>query len=146
MSSVVPGHLATDCRILDILDYASDTADKTAEIDTTGYTGCCFIVKFAAVGGAGSLKLQEHDVTATGQADLAGTGVTVATDDDGQMFVIDIKRPRKKFLTLSLAKGGATTAAVASAILYNSESTPLNNNDTDDVTVEVHVSPIAGTA
>lgn len=146
MSSVIAGHLANSCKFLDLLDYASDATDKTAEVDMKGYTGCLFIVKFAAIGGAGSLKLQEHDVTATGQADLLGTGVTVATDDDNQTFLIDVKSPRKRFLTLSILKGGGTTAAVAAAIQYNGESFPIDNTDTDDVTVELHVSPIAGTA
>lgn len=145
--STLAGHLATDGKILDLLDYASDTSDKTAEVDTKGYGGCCFVVKFAAVGGAGTIKAQEHDVTATGQADLAGTSMTVATDDDNQTFVLDIKRPLKRFLTLAIAKGSATTALMAWAILYNGDGPyPYDSTDVDDITVETHTSPIAGTA
>lgn len=138
--------LSTDVRVLDF-DYASSTSDVTYEVDTKGYSGCLFILKTAAVGGAGTIKAQEHDVTSTGQTDLTGTSITIATDDDDEAFYIDIVRPAKRFLSFVLGKGGATTAAAAVAILYHrSGEVPVTNTVTDEATGEVHVTPLAGTA
>jgi hypothetical protein len=128
----------SECRIIDLLDYASGTADRLGQVDVSGYEGACFIVKFAtiAAGAVTTINLQEHDVTSTGQTDIAGMTASVAADDDNQTFVFDYKNPTKKFLTLEIDKDATNaTAEVAFAILYNGDARPVTNAATDEMTV-----------
>lgn len=138
MSFPIKGQLATDVKILDVLDYVSGTADRTAEVDVSGYNGACFIVKFAAIatGAVTALNLQEHDVTSTGQTDISGMTAAPAADDDNQTFVLDYKNPQKRYITLEVDKDGSNaTAEVALCILYNGENCPIDNSVADEITV-----------
>ena len=138
MSSPIKGQLATDCKILDLLDYTLGSDDRTAEIDTSGYNGVCVVVKFASIaaGAATTLNLQEHDVTSTGQTDISGMTASVAADDDDQTFVLDYKNPSKRYITLEVDKDGVNSSAeVAVAFLYNGDNIPITNTAADEITV-----------
>lgn len=137
MSSPIKGTLLTDCKFVDVLDYASAATDRTAEVDVSGYGGACFVVKFATIAASAvvTINVQEHDVTSTGQEDITGATLTVADDDDNQTFILNVKNPRKKFLTLELDKDGSNASAeVALAILYNGDNMPITNTETDEIT------------
>lgn len=137
MSSPIQGTLLTDCKFEDLLDYASANSDRTAEVDVSGYGGACFVVKFAviAAGATTTINIQEHDVTSTGQTDISGATVSVAADDDNQTFILNVKNPRKKFLTLEIDKDGTNaTAEMAWAVLYNGDNMPITNTVTDEIT------------
>lgn len=141
--------ILTDCKIVDALDYASGTADRTGTaIDTDGYEGCCIIVKFAAIAASAVTDIYavEDDAVGLGtKAALAGTSQTVADDDDNQVFVIDIKRPKKRYLALEVNKDASNaTAESAVAILYGAAKRPTSATSQADVNGESFVSPIAG--
>lgn len=138
MSYPIKGHLTTDVKFSDVLDYASGTSDRTAEVDMTGYNGVCFVVKFAAVASSAvtSVTLQDHDVTSTGQTTNASFTTAVADDDDNQTIILDYKNPPKRFVTLLVDKDASNaTAEVAVAILYNGENAPITNAEADEITV-----------
>ena len=142
--------ILNDCKVVDCLDYASGSADRTGTaIDTDGYEGCCIIVKFAAIeaDAVTDIYASEDDAVGLGtKATIAGTSQTVADDDDNQVFVIDIKRPKKRYLALEVNKDAShATAESAVAILYGAQSRPTNATAQADVNGESFVSPIAGT-
>lgn len=152
---------SSEIRILPCLSYASGTADVTSKvIDTKGFDSVAIVVHTAtiATGSVCDIFLQEADAasdadTLTSGANLAGSSITIADDDDNQAFVIDVNKPLKRFLQLTVNKD-ATNAWAGSAIayLYNADAAPTTHAEGTGtsggsavVTVEAHLSPIAGT-
>jgi hypothetical protein len=145
------GNLGKNVKISTALDYASGTADRNgATLDMAGWDGVLMIVKFVtiAAGAATSIKAQQGAVSnLSDAADLAGTGITVAADDDNQIFVLDIFQPAERYVRVVVDKDAANaTAEDAIYIQYAGRTVPFDNNQTDAVTYELHVSPAEGTA
>ncbi len=144
-------NLGTDIKITKALDYASGTADRNgATLDMAGYEGVMMVAKFAtiAAGATTTIKAQQGAASdLSDAADLAGTSISVAADDDNQVFVIDLFRPRERYVRVVIDKD-ASNAAAESAIYYQygPKKQPVSNNVTDLVTYEKHVSPAEGTA
>ena len=144
-------NLSENVKVTTALDYASGSADRNgATLDMQGYEGVLMIVKLAAVatGAVTSIKAQQDSASGMGTAaDLAGTGQTIADDDDNQVFIIDLYQPQERYVRLVVDKDG-TNAVAESAIYvqYGPRSLPVSNNVTDAVTTEKHISPAEGTA
>jgi len=133
------------------LDYASGTADRNGEVfDTAGFEGVMMVFKFAAIaaGAVTSVKAQQGAVSdGSDMADLAGTGQTVADDDDNQIFIIDIVKPTERYLRGVVDKDTANaTAEVLMYIGYGARELPVTETLADEVTFERHISPAEGTA
>jgi len=145
-------NIGDDMKIVDVLDYASGTADRTGPvIDTEGYEGVCFIVKFAAIAASGvnSIKARHGDASngsaITDAADIAGTSQAIADDDDNEVRYIDIKRPLKRYVTLVVDKDTTNACAESAvAVLYGAAKKPTTKES--DVSGESFVSPASGTA
>lgn len=140
-----------DLQIRKALAYASGTADRTgAIIDMAGFDWILAVVSCAAVHADAtySIKMQQGAAAAMGDAaDLAGTGITIAGDDDDQVFGILLIKPRERYVRLYVDKD--TTNACAESAIYilgGGRSLPALANVTDELTVEVHESPAEGTA
>jgi hypothetical protein len=143
--------LSKNGQVKKALAYASGTADRTgAIIDMSGYDGILMIVNVIAVGTGAtySIKAQEDDAVGGGtMADLIGTGIVIADSDDDQVFYIDIYKPLKRYIRLYVDKDASNTCSeAASYILYGAHVAPTAGNVTDEVTGELHISPVAGTA
>ncbi len=80
-------------------------------------------------------------------ADLAGTAIAIADDDDNQIFILDIVKPRERYVRVVVDKD-TTNACAESAIYvgYGPRVMPVALTLTDEVTYEKHVSPAEGTA
>lgn len=144
-------NLSNEIKITSALDYASGSADRNGAIlDMAGYEGVMVMVKFAviAAGAATVIKMQQDTAVGGGtMADLLGTSVTVADDDDNQIFWIDLYRPLERYVRLVIDKDAANaTAESAVYFQYGPRTRPVDNNITDLVTGELHVSPAQGTA
>jgi hypothetical protein len=130
---------------------AAGTTDvESAIVDCAGYQGVVFFTTFGVItaGAVTSIKVQQ-DIDAAGatMADLLGSGITVADDDDGQTFAIEIYRPRERYLRCVVDR--ATQNAVVGeiyAIRYGARTGPQTNTVTDLLTAEIHVGPAEGTA
>lgn len=151
-----------DIRIVPILTYASGTSDRTsAVIDTKGYDGFFIAVHYTAIAAGAVLDhyLQHADAasnstTLTSGADVAGTSLTVAEDQDNTVKYIDVKSPVKRFYQLVI-NNDATNATAQSAVAYlyrNSSQAPVTHatgSGTSEgsaaVAGEQFVSPISGT-
>lgn len=144
-------NLSKNVKVTSALDYASGSADRNgATLDMLGYEGVMIIIKFAtiATGAVTNIKAQQGQASnLSDAADLAGSGQSVADDDDNQIFMIDIFRPQERYIRLVVDKD-ATNATAESAVYvqYSPHKLPVSNNVTDAVTTETHVSPSEGTA
>lgn len=153
--------LSKDCRIVTILTYASANSDRTSKvIDTKGYDAFCVIIHFGtiATGAVQNFYLQHADAasdadTLTSGADVTGTSIAVADDDDNQVRYIDVVSPVKRFYQLVCNKDGTNACAEsATVILYrNKSSVPSTHGEGTGtgggaaaVEGETHVSPATG--
>lgn len=129
---------------------AGTSTINSAVVDMQGYDGCLFLTTPGTItaGGVQSMKVQQDTAVGMGAAaDLAGTGITVADDDDNQVFWLDVKRPRERYLRLVISR--ATQNSVWGeiyAIQYRGRMLPISNNVTDTITGEKHESPAEGAA
>ena len=155
-------NFSKDIKIINIETPVSGSSSTTSKvIDTAGFTGCCIVVSTGAITASAvtSIKVQEADAasdadTLTAGADLAGTSQTIADDDDGQLFVVDITRPHKRYLQLATTKATEASLTGAVAYLYDSDSSlPVTQATGSGVgegvaatNVEQFTSPVAGTA
>lgn len=128
------------------------TTDQTSSaIDTQGYEGVKIYTALGAItsGAVTSVKVQQSsdDAAADAYADLTGTSVTVADDDDNQVVVHDIYRPRERYLKVVIDRG--TQNAVIDgiiAVLYGADKMPTTDDTSTVVARETHSSPAEGTA
>ena len=131
--------------------YADGTADVNgATLDMSGYDGVLMILTAAAIAGSAvtTFKAQQGaESNLSDAADLEGTGISVADDDDDQLFIIDLYRPQERYVRAVIDKDAANTVAASILyIQYNASRAPVTQNVTDEVTYELHVSPDEGTA
>lgn len=123
----------------------------SAGIDMAGFDGCMFAVSFGTItaGAVTSIKVQQSsdDGVADAYSDLEGTSQTVADDDDNQVFLVDVFKPRKRYLKVIVSR--ATQNAVLDGILAMQYAPRVRPTTQDATTVggtEVHASPAEGTA
>jgi len=129
---------------------AAGTSDvNSAVVDTQGFASCTFLVAFGAItaGAVTSCKVQQGAASdLSDAADLAGTAVTVADDDDNQLVAIEVVEPRERYLRCVVDRG--TQNAVIDgvvAIQTRAKRLPVTHDATTVVGSELHVSPAEGT-
>lgn len=130
---------------------AGTTAQTSSAIDTSGFDGVKIYSSFGAITATAvtSVKVQQSsdDGVADTYADLLGTSVNVAADDDNQVVVHDIYRPRERYLKVVISR--ATADAVIDgvvAVLYDQRTAPTTDDAATVVARETHTSPAEGTA
>lgn len=141
--------LSEDVKITSALDYASGNADRNgATLDMKGFDGVLMVVKLAAVaaGAVTSIKAQQGaDSGLSDAADLAGTSVAIAADDDNEVKYIDLWQPRERYVRLVVDKDGTNACAESAVyIQYKAGSRPVTQPS--GVEGEAHVAPAEGTA
>ena len=78
-------------------------------------------------------------------SDLEGSAITVADDDDNQLFACDVVRPQKRYVRAVVDRG--TANATVDGIIaqqYGPKAIPTTQPAT--TTVETNISPDEGTA
>lgn len=146
------GNLLTSVKLdrVQAATAAGTSAINCDVVDTAGYEGVVFFTTFGTITASAvtSIKVQQGQVSnLSDAADLAGTGITVADDDDGQTFAVEVYRPRERYLRAVISRGTANAVVgEVYALLYGPAVQPVTNTVTDDVTVEIHISPAEGTA
>lgn len=143
--------LSEECLFKTALDNVSGTADRNGTvIDTAGFDSCMFMIHLGAIaaGAVTSVKAQQDSDPAMGAAaDLEGTSVTIADDDDNQLKFIDIHQPRERFLRLVVDKNGVNACEESAvAILYNGRKQRAVTQAADETEGERHTAPAEGTA
>lgn len=140
-----------DLKILDGLDYASASADRNgAVVDMANAEWVIAIFKMATIATGAVTKVKWQQGAASNMsdaADLEGTGLTVADDDDNQIFAIALVKPRERYVRAVIDKDATnSTAETLTYIVGGNRTLPAFASITDDVTVEVSYSPAEGTA
>jgi hypothetical protein len=129
---------------------ATDITDA-AVIDMQGYEGVRFIYSFGAItaGAVTSVAVASKATNAPtpGTDDLAGSSITVADDADDKIVIVDIYKPRLRYLRPFVKR--ATQNAVVNCIVAELYGRKGKMPVTQDATVsgqELWVSPANGVA
>lgn len=140
--------LSSDCIITRVSNAeAAGTSDiNSTSVDMATCESVAFVVLFGAITASAvtSVKLQGSLDNSTFY-DLQGTAITVADDDDNQVFVAEVVRPTWRYIRCVVDRG--TQNAVVDGILAiqtNARFPPVTQPAT--TTTEVTVSPPSGTA
>jgi hypothetical protein len=127
---------------------SSDITDATS-IDMAEAEWVVFLFLFGAITTNAVTSTEVHQSSDDGVADaygsLAGSGLTVADDDDNQVFASMVIRPGKRYVKPVVKR--ATQNAVVDGVLdfVKRKSAPVTHGATVGAT-EVLVSPAEGTA
>src|SRR6056297_244159 len=112
---------------------AAGTTDiNSSSVDMQGYRAVEFTVAFGAItsGAVTSVKLQGSDDDST-WSDLTGVSVTVADDDDNQLAILDVSKPRQRYVRCVVDRG--TENAVVDSIVaaqYAAQVEPVTHDAT----------------
>jgi hypothetical protein len=128
----------------------TSTPNNSTVVDTMGFEGCRFIFLLGATVATGvpQCKIQEGAAAnLSDAADLLGSGyLNVPSTDDNKITIIEVYRPRKRYLRAVVIRGTAnTTIDGVIAELYEGDTLPKAVDATVD-NAKVLVSPIEGTA
>ncbi len=130
---------------------AAGTSDVNGSaIDMKGYDSVTFIVGFGTITATAvtSIKIQQGAVSnLSDAADLAGTGISVADDDDNQIVAVEVVRPQKRYLRVTVDRGTANAVIdFGIAVQTISYKEPVTHDSTTVIGSETHYSPAEGTA
>lgn len=125
---------------------AAQTDVTSSSVDMQGFDAVQFVVAMGAItsGAVTSAKLQGSDDDSS-FSDLANTGVTIADDDDNQLFALDLDRPQHRYVRCLVDRG--TQDAVVDGVFaqqYKADKEPVTQPAT--TTAEYNHAPAAGTA
>ena len=131
---------------------AAGTTDvNSTGVDMQGFESVTFYVLFGAITATAvtSVKAQQSadDAASDAYADLEGTGVAVADDDDNQVVALEITNPRERYVRCTVDRG--TANAVIDGIIAvqtGPVSEPVTHDSSTVVGSELHHAPAEGTA
>lgn len=142
----------TEFKFTSALDLAAAAAAdrEGAALDMINFRGVLMIVKFGAIatGATTSIKAQQGAAAnLSDAADLEGTKIEVADDDDDQIFIIDLYEPAERYVRVYVDKDTANnTQEMAWYLQYGARVRPTTPTVADEVTYERHMTPDEGTA
>lgn len=113
---------------------AGQTTLTTDVVDTQGFDSVCFVVKLGDVTDTSALTLKgftndtNDTVTPTELSDNV-TFTAGATDADNKLLILDIHKPRDRYVYATLARGTANAVVDGIfAILYNAHEKPVSQD------------------
>ena len=141
--------LSENAKMSVALAYATGNADRNgATLDMQGWDGVLIVAQLGTIAATGvnSIKAQQGAQSdLSDAADLAGTSVAIADDDDGELKYIDLWQPRERYVRVVVDKDGTNACAESVAyIQYRGKHLPSTH--AAGVEGEAHVAPAEGTA
>lgn len=128
---------------------AAATDINGAILDMTGFESVLIVVVFGPIVGTAVTGIRaQRDTDAAGgtMADIEGTAVAVADDDDEKTFYLDVIRPGEQYVRVVVDRATANaTVRAAFYIQYDAHEHPVAAHGAT-VSGEVHVDAIEGTA
>lgn len=135
---------------IDDLEAASSSIDSdSAIVDTANYDGCLFIcpITDSAATGVATMTVEQNSANSgTGMAALSGAQAqaTSAVNDDlnGKLLVVDVYRPRERYLRVNRTSATANIAfGDVTAILYNGRKAPITQDSGEVADSAIAISP-----
>lgn len=131
------------------ISAANNTSDGSDILDMSGYEGIIFIVPItdSVDTGVATLTVQQNTAnSSSGMASLSGavaTATSAATDDlNGKLLVVDVYRPRERYIRSLLTSATANIAfGDTIAILYQGSKMPISQLAAEVADSAVVVSP-----
>lgn len=140
-------NLTKNCKVT-LVKAGQGSAGTDVEsdiLDMEGYEGVVFFGSIATVNAANFAKAQQDTDSAFGDDPQDLEGTKVVPGDNGDSFMIDVYKPRERYVRVVVDRGGANTATGdIYAIQYGAKKAPVSHGATIDS--ELHVSPAEGTA
>jgi hypothetical protein len=150
----VPNYITENAKISPAITPANGAAGQTAiegsALDMSGFDSACCIVYMGPItsGAATSIKLQQSDDSdgdPDGWSDITGTSQTVADDADNTIFVIDFKRPTKRYVRVYVSRA-TQNATVGGAVYVQEDARTRPVTQPAGVNVEKFYAAAEGTA
>jgi hypothetical protein len=108
-----------------------------------------FIASMGSIASTGTATLkaqQGQQSNMSDAADLEGTGIAIVDTDDNRVVVLDLWRPRERYVRPAISRSTANVAIDSVvAVQYAGAKAPVGH-DTTVLAAEYHVSPPEGTA
>lgn len=124
---------------------AGTSASNGTTIDTANAEGVIFVTVFGTSAADNGVKCQQDTASGMGgAADLLATQVLL--DGTETVAVVQIHKPRERYLRPVAVRGTSTTVPAGIAIVYGLRTEEYDNDTQTDVAAESHVSPAEGTA
>lgn len=124
---------------------AATSAANGVAIDTAGAEGVIFVTVFGTSAADNGVKVQQDSASGMGTAaDLLGSQVLL--DGTETTAVVQVHKPRERYVRAVAVRGTSTTVPAGIAIVYGLRTCPYDNDSQTDVAAESHVSPAEGTA
>lgn len=139
------GSILKECKIVKVENsVAASQATTVGEIvDTAGFGGACFIYKLGVVVDAGAVTLkiyQGTDSTVSDVAEISGASAAIASasSDSEQMLVVDVIKPRERYLRPTIVTATQDTEIDwGVCILYNPSEIPVTQTSAVDASTLV---------
>lgn len=126
---------------------AATTDIEGAIVDMANFEILVAVVTFGAITGGAVTHIQwEHGDAAnlSDAADVAGSKVVIADDDDEKTFILELRKPRKRYVRLKVDRG-TQNAVVASATYLQAAPRNVPVTQGTNVSVARTISPATGT-
>lgn len=141
---------ANEIKVTRVMNaVAAGTSDQnSSSVDMSGFENVTFIAAFGTIDSTAvtSIKVQQSSDDSS-FADLAGTSISVADDDDNQVAVVSVVKPRERYVRCVVDRGTANAVIDGVVALQTGALTlPVTQPTSSVVSSEVHVSPAEGTA
>lgn len=141
-------NLSSEIKITKVkaAEVSAGTEVLSDEINMAGYDGVMFFTTLGTANAGNYMKAQQDDATGMASAsDLENT--KVVAEANAQVVWLDVYRPLKQFVRVSVIRAGAaTTVGEIYALQYAGRMRPVDNVITNTIIGELHVSPEEGTA
>lgn len=139
-------NLSNDVRITKVSAAVATgtTAVNSSVVDMQGYDGVIFLASLGTAAANNGVKAQQGQIAnMSDAADLAGT--LVSSNGTQTDLVLEIFRPRERYVRASVVRGTTTTVEAIWAIQFMAAKMPVNNV-TAAQAAELWASPAEGTA
>ena len=146
--------LSKDVKVIRVMNaVAAGTTDQNGSaVDMQNFEGVVFIASLGALTATQVTQMKAQQSSDNGSpdtfADLTGTlTAAMADDDDNQCIVLDIYRPRERYVRPVLLRGTANAVIDGiTAIQYGPRKKPTTHDAATVQASETHASPAEGTA
>lgn len=146
----MPGRASHDIKVDRVSGAiaAAQTAVQSASVNMAGYDGVMFVALTGTIDATAvtSINVQQSsdDGSADAFADLLGTKVAIADDDDNKAVLLDVYQPKEQYVRCAVVRGTADAAFdCILAIRYGAHKKPVAQGA---AALESHDSPAEGTA